>query len=186
MLPFGLRSAPKIFTAIADALTWHLHQAGIPDVDPLPGRFYHPRPPPPSPSLPRIPAQATNGLLGVPHKTEGPTTCLTFLGIETAAQSQLTSSNASSSSWATKTSCLRKELIGLLNHACKVVRSFLRRMLNLLHSNPHSSEQQHGGWPLWRPGTGPPSCTLPTTCPMSQWHPGHGDAEHGTNSHGSR
>ena len=24
---------PKIFTAIADALAWHLHQAGIPDVD---------------------------------------------------------------------------------------------------------------------------------------------------------
>ena len=30
MLPFGLRSAPKIFNAVADALNWHLHQAGIP------------------------------------------------------------------------------------------------------------------------------------------------------------
>ena len=30
MLPFGLRqSAPKIFNAVADALAWHLHQAGI-------------------------------------------------------------------------------------------------------------------------------------------------------------
>ena len=33
MLPFGLRSAPKIFSAVADAFAWHLHQTGIPDVD---------------------------------------------------------------------------------------------------------------------------------------------------------
>ena len=29
MLPFGLRSAPKIFTAVADALNWCLQRAGI-------------------------------------------------------------------------------------------------------------------------------------------------------------
>ncbi len=29
MLPFGLRSAPKIFNAIADALEWTLRQQGI-------------------------------------------------------------------------------------------------------------------------------------------------------------
>ena len=29
MLPFGLRSAPKTFNAIADALCWHLHGIGI-------------------------------------------------------------------------------------------------------------------------------------------------------------
>ena len=29
MLPFGLRSAPKIFNAVADALKWCLEQAGI-------------------------------------------------------------------------------------------------------------------------------------------------------------
>ncbi len=28
-LPFGLRSAPKIFTAIADALEWVVHQTGV-------------------------------------------------------------------------------------------------------------------------------------------------------------
>ena len=32
MLPFGLRSAPKIFNAVADALNWLLHQRGIPHV----------------------------------------------------------------------------------------------------------------------------------------------------------
>jgi hypothetical protein len=36
-LPFGLRSAPKIFTAIADAVEWILKQAQI--CDPLPGQF---------------------------------------------------------------------------------------------------------------------------------------------------
>ena len=29
MLPFGLRSAPKIFNAVADALHWVLQQAGV-------------------------------------------------------------------------------------------------------------------------------------------------------------
>ena len=28
-LPFGLRSAPKIFSAVADMIAWALHQAGI-------------------------------------------------------------------------------------------------------------------------------------------------------------
>ena len=30
-LPFGLRSAPKIFTAVADMIAWALHMAGIHD-----------------------------------------------------------------------------------------------------------------------------------------------------------
>ena len=29
VLPFGLRSAPKIFSAVADALLWNMHQNGI-------------------------------------------------------------------------------------------------------------------------------------------------------------
>ena len=33
MLPFGLRSAPKIFTAVADALQWCFQQRGVTDVD---------------------------------------------------------------------------------------------------------------------------------------------------------
>ena len=36
MLPFGLRSAPKIFNAEADALNWHLQRTGIPLI-----RHYH-------------------------------------------------------------------------------------------------------------------------------------------------
>ncbi len=152
MLPFGLRSAPKIFTAIADALTWHLHQAGIPDVDHYLDDFIilgPPRAPLCREYLLKL--QTECHLLGVPlapHKTEGPTTCLTFLGIEidsTAAQLRHPADKLRRlllllREWATKTSCLRKELESLIGHACKVVRpgrSFLRRMLNLLHSTGH-------------------------------------------------
>ena len=84
-LPFGLRSAPKIFSAVADVVAWVFMKMGIPDhlhyLDDflllvVPGsqrgahaldialRLFH--------------------LLGVPvaaHKTEGPSTVLAFLGI---------------------------------------------------------------------------------------------------------
>ena len=33
MLPFGLRSAPIIFTAVANALEWIVHQRGVSDID---------------------------------------------------------------------------------------------------------------------------------------------------------
>ena len=33
MLPFGLRSAAKIFTAIADVLEWVARQGGVPEID---------------------------------------------------------------------------------------------------------------------------------------------------------
>ena len=29
VLPFGLRSAPKLYSAVADMMTWALHKAGI-------------------------------------------------------------------------------------------------------------------------------------------------------------
>ena len=89
--------------------------------------------------------------LGVPvaeHKREGPTTCLTFLGIEMDTQvSQLRLPAAKLhrlrlllEDWGDRKVCSRQELeslLGLLNHACKVVRSgrsFLCRMIDLLHS----------------------------------------------------
>lgn len=94
--------------------------------------------------------------LGVPiadHKTEGPTTCLTFLGIEVdtrVGELRLPAEKLSRlqdllHQWGDKKVCSRRELaslIGLLNHACKVVRagrSFLRRMIDLLHAGPHPS-----------------------------------------------
>ena len=89
--------------------------------------------------------------LGVPiadHKRDGPTTCLTYLGIEvdTVAsqlrlpQEKLHRLQALLAEWGDRKVCGRRELealIGTLNHACKVVRSgrsFLRRILDLLHA----------------------------------------------------
>ena len=83
-----------------------------------------------------------------PHKRDGPTTCLIFLGIQidTVAgelrllEEKLQRLRTLLREWSTRKSCQRKQLeslIGLLTHACKVVRpgrSFLRRLLDLLHA----------------------------------------------------
>lgn len=83
-----------------------------------------------------------------PHKTEGPASCLVYLGIKIDTQAgelrlpseKLSRLQACLQVWRGHRSCLRrdlKSLIGLLNHACKVVRagrSFLRRMIDLLYS----------------------------------------------------
>ena len=152
MLPFGLRSAPKIFNAVADALCWHLHRSGIPIIRHYLDNFIIVAPPGSS--------QCSSSLtildwechsLGVPiadHKRDGPTTCLTYLSIEIDTvegrlrlpATKLHCLQGLLSAWGVKRACTRKELeslIGLLNHACKVVRSgraFLRRMLDLLHA----------------------------------------------------
>lgn len=151
MLPFGLRSAPKIFNAVADALNWHLHECGLPQVRHYLDDFIIIAPPD-SPqcqeALSTLERECVR--LGVPladHKKDGPTTCLTFLGIEidTLAgilrlpQGKLQRLQVLLAEWGDRKSCSRKELeslIGLLNHACKVVRpgrSFRRRMIDLLH-----------------------------------------------------
>ncbi len=89
--------------------------------------------------------------LGVPiaaHKTEGPSTVVVFLGItiDTAKgelrlpEDKLSRLQDLLEEWKSRKCCTQKELeslIGLLNHACKVIRagwSFLRRMIDLLHS----------------------------------------------------
>ena len=82
------------------------------------------------------------------HKREGPTTCLTFLGIEVDTLNgqlrlpadKLARLTATVNEWGARRACTHRHLqslIGLLNHACKVVRPgrcFLRRMINLLQS----------------------------------------------------
>ncbi len=86
MLPFGLRSVPKIFNAVADALHWHLGQAGIQYLFHYLDNFIMVA----SPNSPDCQRWLETLLseccrLGVPiasHKTERPTTTLTFLGIE--------------------------------------------------------------------------------------------------------
>ena len=83
--PFGLRSAPKIFSAVVDALQWVMLDSGVSIVDHYlddfvtmgtPGSLECRR------NLERILAVCAD--LGVPlamDKLEGPAQCLTFLGI---------------------------------------------------------------------------------------------------------
>ena len=151
MLPFGLRSAPKIFTALADVLQWILQRRGVTFVWHYIDNFTVCGPPT-SPECHRSLQIMTSTCeeLGVPlakHKVAGPTSCITVLGIEIDTKAsqlrlphdKLQRLKALLVSWQHRKHCSRWELeslVGLLNHACKVVRpgrSFLRRMIDLLH-----------------------------------------------------
>lgn len=103
---------------------------------------------------------------GVPladHKRKGPTTCPTYLGIEVdaaAAQLRLPMDKLARlrnllDSWYDRKMCTRREqksLLGIINHACKVVSSshcFRRRMLDLLHRGPTSDASGSWGCGAW-------------------------------------
>ena len=161
MLPFGLRSAPKIFNALADALEWCLTQTGVRHVFHYLDDFIVIGPPN-SPECGDALAtlNRTYATLGVPiveHKREGPTTCLTYLGIEVdtvASQLRLPHEKLQRlrsclAGWGDRKCCNRRELeslLGILHHACKVVRpgrSFLGRMLDLLRGLPMDPVRLH-------------------------------------------
>ena len=162
MLPFGLRSAPRIFTAIADCLQWIVRQRGVELIEHYLDDFVlmggpHDR----SCQCGLDTLISTCAELGVPlakHKQEGPSTRLTFLGIEIDTThgvlrlpaEKLDRLMAMLREWGDRKACTRRELeslVGSLNHACKVVkpgRSFLRRMLDLLRwSNAGSAPRPH-------------------------------------------
>ena len=91
-LPFGLRSAPKLFSAVADALAWALSCESILKschyLDDF--LFWAERD---SPECARSLQAASRvcsalGLPPAPGKTEGPATRLTFLGIEFDTEAQ--------------------------------------------------------------------------------------------------
>ena len=145
-LPFGLRSAPKLFNVLADLLSWILEKKGI------------------SPLIHNLDDFLTIGQadsaacqnhlttikevchnLGIPlalEKLEGPSQCLTFLGITLDTQlmegrlpsDKLLCIRNQLSAWLTQKRATKREilsLVGLLQHACKVVRpgrSFVSRM----------------------------------------------------------
>ena len=156
-LPFGLRSAPKIFTAVADFLAWALHCDGIEFLLHYLDDFLFLGPPDTNRALQaRLIATDTFGRLGVPianHKTEGPSTQLTFLGIQidtTSSQLSLPAEKVQRlqsllNTWGNKKACTYKELesfLGHLSHAATVIRPgriFLRHLFSLLSSShdPH-------------------------------------------------
>ena len=146
VLPFGLRSAPKIFNAMADALQWVMEQHGVrtmmhylddylvlggPDSDECERDL-------------EVALQVCQQL-GVPiaaHKTEGPGEVLTF-ELDTRRmevrlpRDKLRRLQQEIPKWQARRACQKRELlslIGQLQHACCVVkpgRSFLRRMIDL-------------------------------------------------------
>ena len=86
VLPFGLRSAPKIFNAVADALKWIVWSNGVQEIFHYLDDFLVVG----TPGSPQCANDLATLLrwteeLGLPiasEKVEGPTTRLTFLGIE--------------------------------------------------------------------------------------------------------
>ena len=147
-LPFGLRSTPKLFNILADLLSWILNQKGA------------------SPTIHYLDDFLTMGTarsstchdnlnimmnvskqLGIPlalEKLEGPSHCLTFLGIILDTQQmqarlpddKLNRIKLQLSTWLHKRKATKRQilsLVGLLQHACKVLRSgrtFVARMYN--------------------------------------------------------
>ena len=149
VLPFGLRSAPFIFTAIADLVEWILvHNYSVNFLRHYLDDFLT-LGPPASPVCYNnlqtcVQLCKSLGLPLHPDKLEGPATCLTILGIELDSeklQARLPTDKrdrikALLDEWSLKRFCKRRELeslIGHLHHACKVApqgRTFLRRMIN--------------------------------------------------------
>ena len=148
-LPFGLRSAPKIFTVVADALQFILQKKGAHRVLHYLDDFLLFRAPGTSQCDEALQlALEWCSRLGVPiaeGKTEGPAERITFLGIQIDTlkeelclpEEKLHHLQREIGQWTKRRSCKKRDLlslIGQLQHACCVVRpgrTFLRRMINL-------------------------------------------------------
>ena len=149
-LPFGLRSAPKLFSAVADSLAWALECEGIWNslhyLDDF--LFWGP---PDSPACEQALSRATSlfsrlGLPVVNDKTVRPCTSLTFLGIVIDSLRQelrlpynkLVRLRAMLARWEHRRSATKHELqvlIGHLSHAAAVVRpgrSFMRQLIETM------------------------------------------------------
>ena len=157
MLSFGLRSAPKIFSAVVDALEWCVAEEGV-------GIIYHylddfavlspPNWEECGVNLQKLKLVCKD--LGIPlaaEKQASPSACIEFLGIiiDTIKKElrlprdKLDRLLITMHHWQAHKSCTRQELeslIGTLQHACTVVRpgrSFLRQAITLLSlaKQPH-------------------------------------------------
>ena len=86
VLPFGLRSAPKLFSALTDVMIWILHRKSVRTALHYLDDFLLLGPPDRQVchnnlELPLSLCQEL-GFPVAPEKTEGPTTSITFLGVE--------------------------------------------------------------------------------------------------------
>ena len=148
-LPFGLRSAPKIFTAVVDGSELVAKHEGVRFLEHYLDDFIVVGAPGAEECAAGLEVLLeTRKRLGMPiaaHKMEGPATHVTFLGIEvdTGAmvvhlpQDKLHHLKSNVAEWRSHRSCRKEELevlIGHLSHACKVVwpgRRFLRGIIEL-------------------------------------------------------
>ena len=155
-LPFGLRSAPKIFTAVADGLAWALIQSGITVMLHYLDDFFFCCPNQSNACKEAldiaVPLCKSLGLPVAPHKVVGPKTVLSFLGIIIDSERQelrlpadkLSSIKALLRKFLGKRSATKHELqclIGHLNHAARVVkpgRTFLREVISTMTIPKHS------------------------------------------------
>ena len=145
-LPFGLRSAPKLFNVLADLLSWILEQQQVTPVLHYLDDFLT-MGPPQSPICSNNLTVIKNicSMLGIPlalEKVEGPSDSLTFLGIRLDTQGmqarlpddKLQRIRHQVAAWLSRKKATKREilsLVGLLQHATKVVipgRTFLSRM----------------------------------------------------------
>lgn len=145
-LPFGLRSAPKLFNILADLLTWILEYMGVSPIMHYLDDFLTLGPPGThtcSHNLQVI--QEICQHLGVPlalEKVEGPSESLTFLGILLDTENmearlphdKLQRIRSQVVTWLGRRKAKKRQilsLVGLLQHATKVVkpgRTFVARM----------------------------------------------------------
>ena len=150
-LPFGLRTAPKIFSAVADMIAWALHRAGIQcQLHYLDDFLFMGAPNTGEGAQALSVALRVFHHLGVPvahHKTEGPATLVVFLGILIDTQAfelrlprdKVQRLRSLLQAWSSKKKATKKELeslLGHLSHAASVVRqgrTFLRQLFDLLH-----------------------------------------------------
>ena len=148
VLPFGLRSAPAIFSAVADALLWIMYERGVRGgMHYLDDFLFIGRPQSQDCAQQLQAALRVCEELGVPvarGKIGGPSTTLVFLGIElnTVAgvlrlpQEKLQRLRQEIRHWQARRAGTKRELlslIGSLQHAASVVpagRSFTRRLID--------------------------------------------------------
>ena len=149
VLPFGLRSAPIIFSAVADALLWIMQRKGVSWAIHYVDDFLTIGRPDSAECQQNMAIMHETciqaGLPLEPSKTQGPLQKLTFLGIELDSttmeirlpEDKLSHTLETLAEWRDLKACRKRRLlslIGSLSHASKVVRSsriFLRRLIDL-------------------------------------------------------
>ena len=155
VLPFGLRSAPLIFTAVADALQWIIERRGVCHIfHYLDDYITIARPGAKACSINLKTIKQACADLGVPveeAKCVGPATTIQFIVIELDSvaleiclpEDKLLRLRALLQDWKGRKAGKKRDLlslIGTLNHAAKVVqqgRSFLRRLIDLSSAGKH-------------------------------------------------